>query len=88
MTDEERSIWLSSLRAQDSSLVDQLEMLLGEHRVLADKGFLENRPVRLPERSGLAGQTLGVYTLLSHIGQGGMGSVWLAERNDGRLNGA
>ena len=31
-------------------------------------------------------QTVGVYTLISQIGQGGMGSVWLAERNDGRFD--
>jgi serine/threonine protein kinase len=32
-----------------------------------------------------AGQTIGAYTLLSKIGQGGMGSVWLAERTDGEI---
>ena len=35
----------------------------------------------------LAGQTLGAYRLISLIGQGGMGSVWLAERCDGRFEG-
>ena len=33
----------------------------------------------------VAGQTVGPYTLISQIGQGGMGSVWLAERSDGRF---
>jgi eukaryotic-like serine/threonine-protein kinase len=84
MTDAERSIWLSSLRTQDPTLADQLEMLLGEHRALAEKGFLEKYSVRF-KAPGLAGQTVGVYTLVSQIGQGGMGSVWLGERNDGRF---
>ena len=35
----------------------------------------------------LAGVTLGGYTLVSPIDQGGMGSVWLAERSDGRFKG-
>src|SRR6202795_646494 len=84
MAEEERSIWLSSLRSQNPTLADQLERLLGEHRALADKGFLEKHSVRL-DGLGLAGQTLGVYTLLSQIGQGGMGSVWLGKRSDGRF---
>ncbi len=27
----------------------------------------------------------GAYTLIASIGQGGMGSVWLARRSDGRF---
>ena len=33
----------------------------------------------------LAGQVVGAYRILSPIGHGGMGSVWLAERADGRF---
>ncbi len=85
MTDEERLIWLSSLRTQSPDLVEQLEELLHAHRALSEEGFLEERSVGLPRVQGLAGQTVGVYTLVSPIGQGGMGAVWLAERNDGRF---
>jgi serine/threonine-protein kinase len=53
--------------------------------VLAQEGFLENRQFAVPNTAGLAGQTLGPYTLISQIGQGGMGSVWLARRSDGRF---
>ena len=85
MTDSERSTWLSSLRSENPNLARQLEILLREHRVLSEKGFLEASALELPGRPELAGQTLGVYTLVSEIGQGGMGTVWLAERNDGRF---
>jgi len=85
MTDEERLKWLSCLRARDPSLADQLELLLGHHRALSCEGFLQDRPIGLPCESGLAGQTLGAYRLIAQIGQGGMGSVWLAERNDARF---
>jgi len=85
MTDDERGAWLSSLGQRDPALAAQLEALLSEHRVLAREGFLENRRFALPNAAGLAGQTLGPYTLISQIGQGGMGSVWLARRSDGRF---
>jgi serine/threonine protein kinase/Tfp pilus assembly protein PilF len=85
MEEEERSIWLSSLWSQNPSLAEKLEMLLSEHRALAGEGFLERRSVELPDESTPAGQTVGVYRLISQIGQGGMSSVWLAQRNDGRF---
>ena len=85
MTDDQRAAWLSSLRERDPVLATQLAALLDEHRVLAQEGFLDNRQFALPNAAGLEGQTLGPYTLISQIGQGGMGSVWLARRSDGRF---
>ena len=85
MTSDERSIWLSSLQDENPGLAYELEILLQEHGALSDEGFLETGALELPGGPGLAGQTLGVYTLVSQIGQGGMGTVWLAERSDGRF---
>jgi serine/threonine protein kinase len=85
MIEEERSLWLSSIRSQDPGLAQELETLLQEYHLLSKEDFLEKRSVSLPGKPGLAGQELGVYTLISQIGHGGMGSVWLAKRNDGRF---
>src|SRR5690349_5921662 len=85
LADDERSLWLSSLQGENPGLAYELEMLLREHRALSDEGFLEASALELPHGPSLAGQTLGVYTLVSQIGQGGMGTVWLAERSDGRF---
>jgi serine/threonine protein kinase len=84
-TDEERAIWLASLRTENPTLASDLEILLREHRLLSEEGFLEKRAMELPGGPVEAGQTLGVYKLVSQIGHGGMGTVWLAERNDGRF---
>jgi serine/threonine protein kinase len=77
--------WLGELRASDSDAASDVEALLLEHRQLNDEGFLDGGmpSIDVP----LAGVTLGGYTLVSPIDQGGMGSVWLAERSDGRFKG-
>jgi serine/threonine protein kinase/tetratricopeptide (TPR) repeat protein len=85
MTENERAAWLSTLRDENPHVAAQLVLLLEEHRILAQKGFLDKSPGTPPTRAGLAGQVIGPYTLLSPIGQGGMGIVWQAERNDGRF---
>src|SRR5215475_3589011 len=85
LTDEERLVWLSTLHTTDPSLASQLEMLLQEHHVLTAERFLETSELELPGGPGLAGQAFGAYTLVSQIGRGGMGTVWLAERSDERF---
>jgi serine/threonine-protein kinase len=85
LSEEERAHWLEALRAQDPVLANQLQALLDEHGAAEQEGFLQNRPMLPLGSAGLAGQTVSLYRLASPIGQGGMGTVWLAERSDGRF---
>jgi serine/threonine protein kinase len=84
LADPERAVWLEALRHTDPALAPLLEQLLAEHGQLEREHFLEN-PVLVPNGPRLQGQTLGAYTVREPIGEGGMGSVWLAERSDGRF---
>ena len=85
LPENERAAWLESFRAEKPELAALLGKLLDEHRAVAEEHFLELRPAAVMNESSLAGQTIGAYSLVSPIGQGGMGSVWLAERRDGRF---
>jgi eukaryotic-like serine/threonine-protein kinase len=83
---EERAAWLESLRRQDAPLVDELSELLSTGEQVHREGFLEGSASPLLEQTSLTGMTVGAYTLQSPIGEGGMGSVWLASRSDGRYD--
>jgi len=85
----ERAQWLAALSVRDATLASDLHALLNEHDVVRESGFLEEAvsPARGGPAPSLEGATVGTYTLQSLIGQGGMGSVWLAERSDGRFEG-
>ena len=83
---EERASQLESLEAEDPALAADLRGLLAEHGAVERERFLELDPSR-PSPATLAGQVVGAYTLVEPVGHGGMGSVWLARRSDGRFEG-
>jgi serine/threonine-protein kinase len=85
LTAEDRAHWLAALREQNPALAAQLQELLGAHRAAVEKAFLDKSPDSPQKSAGLAGQVVGAYRLISLVGVGGMGTVWLAERNDGRF---
>src|SRR5262245_46207988 len=85
---DERAAVLDALRASDPDTAAEVEALLEEHRQLDAEGFLDaNAAPIAPPEFALAGATVGAYTLVAPIGHGGMGSVWLASRSDGRFEG-
>ena len=84
LPEEECAAWLNALRVRDAALAADVQTLLDEYRSLTRDGFLGRSPVAMAGEPLVEGRTLGAYTLVSPIGQGGMGSVWLARRSDGR----
>ncbi|MFN7956516.1 MAG: serine/threonine-protein kinase [bacterium] len=89
LAEAERARWLAGLRERDPATAELVESLLAEQRAIDAEGFLESQPIQLPAsppvHAPTAGQIVGTYTLVEPLGQGGMGVVWLASRNDGRF---
>src|SRR5690349_10576984 len=85
----ERAPWLADLRARSPALAREVETLLAAEGDLDARGFLaEPVATELPRSlPSLTGRRMGAYTLERPLGQGGMGSVWLARRSDGRYEG-
>jgi tetratricopeptide (TPR) repeat protein len=86
LSPDQRESWMASLSLTDRVLADQLQVLIDEHASASREGFLSGAPVSRPAVS-IIGQRIGAYTLVSPIGRGGMGTVWLARRSDGRFDG-
>ena len=81
----ERPASIAALRERDPDIATDVEAMLDQHRQLSDEGFLDTAPPK-PVDASLTGVTIGAYTLTAAIGHGGMGSVWMAFRSDGRFD--
>lgn len=83
----ERSSRLARIDAEDRELAAELVSLLDLNAQIETEGFLERSPLDSLELQTAAGRVVGSYTLEREIGAGGMGTVWLARRSDGRYEG-
>jgi serine/threonine-protein kinase len=88
----ERAQWLESLVGEHAAHREALRTLLAHQAEVETGDFLSTLP-RLdakhavaPPSGPTAGSSVGAYRLIAEIGQGGMGTVWLAERSDGLVN--
>ena len=85
---KDRARRLTELRALDPPMAADLDVLFNTLSGVARDAPVDSAlPLPDTAATGMAGQTIGAYTIERELGQGGMGSVWLARRTDGRLEG-
>jgi eukaryotic-like serine/threonine-protein kinase len=84
----DRAAWLRDFCGNDRALLAEIDSLLNLEREAAS--FMEEPAVipstLLEPEEDHGKRSFGKYTILKEVGQGGMGAVFLAERNDGQFS--
>jgi serine/threonine-protein kinase len=87
-----RDVWLNELSKSTPQMAALVREFLNEstrpqiERRQTDRR-VEHVPIEAAPSATLTGHNFGGYTLDSLLGSGGMGTVWLAHRSDGRFEG-
>ncbi len=86
---DERATFIAEKCGEDTELLNEVQSLLASHN--SDTQFIEKPAVNLSSilsngATNGAGKTLGKYKIVMEIGRGGMGAVFLAERDDGEFS--
>jgi serine/threonine protein kinase/tetratricopeptide (TPR) repeat protein len=75
----ERDAWLAETCGADASLKARIEALLGAHE--DETSFLSDKASAEPKTPAeLSGTLIGNYKLREQIGEGGFGTVWVADQ--------
>ena len=83
---ESVSARIEHLHVADATLADELAALLARAQDPRWTSYLEAGVPSPLDDELLAGRIVGAYSLERELGAGGMGSVWLARRSDGRFD--
>ena len=88
LPEAQRGAWLADLATAQPALHARVVSLIRADRDAQDLSFLSpGDAAAVSAAESLEGKRLGPWLIERLIGQGGMGSVWLARRTDGRFEG-